>query len=104
MNSVTDYKHLEPRTGTRFQQLFVKGKKYSAERIYREAVGEDARTPEELAHDFELPVEAVLECIHYCTHNVELLNRERAEELARIEEHEKRYPSLKPPPDMMSES
>jgi uncharacterized protein (DUF433 family) len=104
MDSAKQYRYLEPRTGTRFQQLFVKGKKYSAERIYRESVGEGARTPEELAHDFELPLEAVLECIDYCTHNEELLNRERAEELARIEEHEKRRPSLKPPPDMMSGS
>jgi hypothetical protein len=104
MDSATNYKYLEPRTGTRFQQLFVKGKKYSAERIYRETVGEDPRTPEEVAHDFELPLEAVLETIDYCTRNVDLLNRERAEELARIEEHEKRRPSLKPPPDMMSGS
>jgi len=104
MNSTNNYKYLEPRTGTRFQQLFVKGKKYSAERLYRETVGEGPRTPEEVADDLEVPVEAVLEAIDYCTHNVDLLNRERAEELARIEEHEKTHPSLKPPPDMMSAS
>src|SRR5436305_153706 len=97
MNSASNYKYLEPRTGTRFQQLFVKGKKYSAEMLYRETVGEDPRTPEEVAHDFDVPLEAVLEAIDYSTRNVDLLNRERAEELARIEEHEKRRPSLKPP-------
>jgi uncharacterized protein (DUF433 family) len=97
MTSANNYKYLEPRTGTRFQQLFVKGKKYSAERIYRETVGEDARTPEQVAEDFELPLEAVLEAIHYSTHNEDLLRREREEELARIEEYEKRQPSLKPP-------
>jgi len=97
MDSANGYKYLEPRTGTRFQQLFVKGKKYSAERIYSESVGEDARTPEELAHDFELPLEAVLEAIDYCVNNQALLRREWEEELARIEEHEKRRPSLKPP-------
>jgi len=43
----------------------------------------------------------VLEAIDYCVHNQELLRRERAEELARIEEHEKRYPSRKPPHDTL---
>jgi hypothetical protein len=91
------YKYLEPRTGTRFRQLFVKEKNYSAERLYAESVGEDARTPEELARDFDLPLDAVLEAIDYCVHNQELLRRERAEELTRIGEHERRRPSLKPP-------
>ena len=65
--------------------------------LYRETIGEEPRTPEEVAHDFDAPLEAVLEAIDYCTQNVDLLNREREEELARIEEHEKRHPSLKPP-------
>lgn len=97
MDSANNYKYLEPRTGTRFQQLFVKGKKYSAEALYRETVGEEPRTPAEVAHDFDVPLEAVLEAIDYCTHNAELLRREWEEELARIEDHEKRRPSLKPP-------
>jgi hypothetical protein len=97
MNSVNGYKYLEPRTGTRFQQLFVKGKKFSAETLYRETVGEESRRPEEVAHDFDVPLEAVLESIAYCEQNADLLRREWEEELARIEEHEKRRPSLKPP-------
>lgn len=97
MSSGSGYKYLEPRTGTRFEQLFVKGRKYTAEVLYRETVGEGARTPEEVAHDFDVPLEAVLEAIHYCTHHEELLRRERAEELARIRECEKKRRSLSPP-------
>src|SRR6266852_4881474 len=97
MTSQNGYQYLEPRTETRFQQLFVKGKKYSAERLYVESVGDDARSPEDLARDFDLPLEAVLEAIDYCASHQELLRRERAEELARIEKHERWRPSLKPP-------
>lgn len=96
MSEPNRYRYLEPRTGSRFRQLFVKGRKYSAERIYRETVGEDPRTPEEVARDFELPLEAVLEAIHYCTHNAELLQKEREEELARILEQEKKHPPVLP--------
>ena len=72
-------------------------KKYSAERIYRETVGEDPRSPEEVARDFTLPLDAVLEAIDYCTRNEALLRKEREEELARIREHEKRHPPVLPP-------
>jgi hypothetical protein len=47
-------------------------------------LGEDARTPQQVAEDLELPLEAVLESIDYCVHNQELLRQEREEELARI--------------------
>lgn len=96
MNEPNGYKYLERHVPSRFQQLFVKGKKYTAERIFRETVGEDARTPEELAHDFELPLEAIQEAIQYCLENEELLLRERAEQLARLRERDKQMPPLMP--------
>jgi hypothetical protein len=98
------YKFLESRNGTRFRQLFVKGKKYPAERVYRETVGEDARTPEQVAEDLELSLEAVLESIDYCIRNEELLRQERDEELARIREHEKKYPPVLPPDYLKNEN
>src|SRR4051794_10767385 len=97
MCETCQYRYLEPRTGTRYRQLFVKGRKFSAERVYRETVGEDPRTPEQVAQDLELPLEAVQEAIDYCTHNEELLRQEREEALARSREFEKAYPPLRPP-------
>jgi hypothetical protein len=97
MSENGQYKFLEPRNGTRFRQFFVKGRKFAAERVYRETVGEDPRTPQQVAEDLELPLEAVLESIDYCVRNAELLRQEREEELVRIQEHEKKYPPLLPP-------
>jgi uncharacterized protein (DUF433 family) len=97
MSEPGGYQYLEARPGTRFRQLFVKGRKYTAERIYRETVGEDPRTPEEVARDFDLPLAAVLEAIDYSTRHEDLLRQEREEELARIAEYEKRFPPPLPP-------
>ncbi len=97
MSTLNDYKFLEPHTGSRFRQLFIKGRRTPAEVVYRAATGEDARSPEEVARDFELPLEAVLEAIDYCTHNEDLLRREREEELARIRVYEAKYPPVLPP-------
>jgi uncharacterized protein (DUF433 family) len=97
MCETCQYQYLETRNGTRYRQLFVKGRGFTAERIYRETIGEEARTPEQVAEDFELPLEAVREAIDYCTHNEELLRQEREEALARSREFERKYPPLRPP-------
>lgn len=97
MHNQSGYKYLEPRTGSRFRQLFVKGKKFRAETLYRETVGVEPRMPEEVADDFDVPLQAVLEAIDYCTKNEEFLRQERKEELARIRKHEKKHPPLLPP-------
>ena len=55
------YAHLEPRPGSTYRQLFIKGRKIRAEVIYRETVGREPRTPEEVAADFDIPVQAVRE-------------------------------------------
>jgi hypothetical protein len=97
MSEPNHYKHLEPHTGSRFRQLFLKGRKLSAEALYRETVGEEPRTPEEVAQDFEVPVEAVFEAIDYCSQHEDLLRQEQEEELARIRKFEKKYPPVQPP-------
>src|SRR5262245_31271242 len=98
VNETHQYQHLLADYWSPYKGLFLKDpRKIRAEWIYAETVGEDARTPEGVAADFDLPVEAVLEAIHYCTHNEDFLRREREEELARIREHEKKYPPLVPP-------
>lgn len=77
------YKHLQPKRGSRYQQLAVNGR-IRAEILYRETVGCEPLTPEQVAREYDLPVEAVFEAIHYCEHNRELLDAERAREQATI--------------------
>jgi len=82
MTVQTEYKMLEPRPGSNYRQLFVKGRKIRAEILYRATVNSEPRTPEEVARDYDLPVEAVQEAIHYCLHNEELLRQERERDWA----------------------
>jgi hypothetical protein len=56
-----------------------------AEILYRETLGAEPLTAEQVAKEYDLPVEAVLEAIHYCEHNRELLDAERSREQASIE-------------------
>jgi hypothetical protein len=81
-----EYKHLAPRYGSRYKQYFYKGRGLRAEAIYRRTVGNDPLTPEEVAEDLDIPVEAVHEAIHYCTHNEELLRQEREEDWAEMKQ------------------
>ena len=77
------YKHLQPKAGSNYRQLFVNGR-IRAEILYRETVGAEPLSPEQVAREYGLPVEAVLEAIDYCKLNQQLLHRERAEEEASI--------------------
>jgi uncharacterized protein (DUF433 family) len=77
MENDPEYKFLGPRFGTSYRQYFVKGTKIRAEMLYRQTIGLEPRTPEEVARDFEVPVEAVYEAIQYCKENENLLRQER---------------------------
>jgi uncharacterized protein (DUF433 family) len=69
MSATTTYKYLEPHVGSSYRQLFIKGTKLRADIIYSAAYqrgGEDDRTPEQVAEDYGIPVEAVYEAIRYC--------------------------------------
>lgn len=83
MTETVQSKYLKPKPGSNYRQLFVNGR-IRAEVLYRETVGLEPRTPEEVAQDYGLPVEAVLDAIDYCVMNRELLDDERAREAARI--------------------
>ena len=84
MAAHTTYRFLEPRPGSPYRQLFVRGRKLRAEILYRATIGPEPRTPEEVAHDYNVPVEAVEEAIHYCRHHEEVLRQEREAVLADI--------------------
>ena len=85
MEASGDYKYLKRKRGSRYRQLFVNGR-IMAEILYRETVGLEPRTAEEVAADYGLPVEAVLEAIHYCQHNPEILDADRAREATHIKQ------------------
>ncbi|HEV3235937.1 MAG TPA: hypothetical protein VGZ25_03050 [Gemmataceae bacterium] len=78
------YKYLAPRLDSNYRQFFYTERKIFAQTLYRETVGIDPRTPEEVAHDYDVPVEAVYEAIDYCLKNEDLLRKERDEEQALI--------------------
>ncbi len=82
MSEHVQYKYLGPRQGSNYRQYFYTGRGLRAETLSRQTIGEDSRTPEEVAEDYDVPVKAVYEAIHYCTHNEELLRQEREEDLA----------------------
>jgi uncharacterized protein (DUF433 family) len=84
MSNENEWKHLGPRQGSNYRQFFVKGRRIRAETLYRETVGEEPSTPEEVARDYDVPLEAVLEAIDYSIKNEDLLNQELDEDWADI--------------------
>ncbi len=84
MPEPTRYKYLQPKRGSRYQQLAVNGR-IRAEILYRETLGSEPLRPDQIAAEYNLPVDAILEAIHYCEHNRDLLDAERAREQAVIE-------------------
>jgi uncharacterized protein (DUF433 family) len=90
----TQYQHLEPRPGSNYRQLFLKGRRIRAAVVYESIYGPDPRTPEEFAEDFMVPLEAVLEAIEYVNQNMTLIQQERDREAARL-----RARGLLDPPD-----
>jgi uncharacterized protein (DUF433 family) len=86
MATHVQYQYLEPRPRSHYRQLWVKGRHIRAEVLYRFTVGAEPRTPEEVAQDFDLPVEAVQEAIDYARGNQELLEAERAREASRMQQ------------------
>ncbi len=83
MTASASYKYLEPKKNSNYRQLFVLGR-IRAEVLYRETIGREPLTPEEVAREYGLPVEAVQEAIDYGTRHANLLDEERAREEAWI--------------------
>jgi hypothetical protein len=82
METNGEYQYLKPKRGSRYQQLFFG--RIRAEVLYRETVGREPLTPEEVAREYNVPLDAVLEAIDYCVKNKDLLDAERAREEAGI--------------------
>lgn len=95
MSTTTTYQYLEPRPGSSYRQLFIKGTRIRAEIIFSAAYqrgDEDDRSPEQVAEDFGIPLEAVHEAIRYCESKpVEIAYDHRQEDLL-IEAHGMNHP------------
>jgi uncharacterized protein (DUF433 family) len=79
----TQWKHLEPHPQSSYKQLFLKGTRIRAEVIYGMLVDgdpPDPTTPEEIAAEMNLPVEAVREAIAYCEDHPRDIERDHAAE------------------------
>jgi len=69
MKTFAKWKYLVRKPKSNYQQLFIKDRWVAARTLFGQAVGEDSRTPGQLAADYQLPLEAVLEAIAYCESN-----------------------------------
>jgi uncharacterized protein (DUF433 family) len=96
MTIANGYQHLECRPGSNYKQLFVKGRRIRAEILYRQTIGNDSRTPQQVAADYELPLETVQEAIQYCIENPQVLQEDRDREQANVIEDEQKQPPIVP--------
>jgi uncharacterized protein (DUF433 family) len=68
--AATEYRYLAADPHSAYRQLRVKGRRIFARTIYGQHINsEEPRTVEQLAADFDLPIEAVKEAIAYCQSN-----------------------------------
>src|SRR4051794_26398284 len=79
-----EYQHLEPRPGSNYRQLFLKGRRIRAAVVDEAIQGPDPCTPEEFARDYQVPLEAVQEALDYVARHRPLIEQERDCEAADI--------------------
>ena len=85
--SQPQWKYLEAHPQSYYKQLFVKGTRIRAEAVYARVVDGDppeALTPEEIAEDMNLPLEAVREAIAYCDADPPEIREDHARERAKM--------------------
>lgn len=80
------YQYLARKPGSNYKHPFVKDRWVSARTLYgMYAREEEPMTPEEIAADYNLPLDAVLESIAYCESNPPELAQDYAREEAWVE-------------------
>ena len=100
----TAYIHLSPNPKSAYKQLFVKGTRIRARVLYGWYACEDPMPAEEIALEFNLPVEAVREAIIYCESNPPELMEDDVREVALTEAAGMNEPSYKyhPTPKLLT--
>ena len=73
------YKYLTERPHSSSRQLFIKGRRLPAATVYNTMVV-NKMTPEENAKNWDLPLEAIYECMRYYKENEPLIRMEAEEE------------------------
>jgi uncharacterized protein (DUF433 family) len=82
----TKYKYLTRKPKSVYKQLFIKDRWISARTLYgKYAREENPMAPEEIAADYNLPLDAVLEAIAYCESNPPELAQDYARDEALME-------------------
>jgi uncharacterized protein (DUF433 family) len=82
------WQYLAPNPKSAYKQLFIKGTRIRARVLYGLAMSQEdgpPMTPEEIAAEYNLPVEAVQEAIAYCAANPPELLEDYAREEALME-------------------
>jgi uncharacterized protein (DUF433 family) len=80
----TEYQHLEPRPGSNYRQLFLKGRRIRAAVVDEAIHGPDPYTAEEFAMEYQVPLDAAVEALDYVARNRPLIEQERDREAARL--------------------
>jgi uncharacterized protein (DUF433 family) len=83
-----DWKYLAPNPKSSYKQLFVKGTRIRAEILYGMTVDgaeEHHLTAEQVAAEYNLPLEAVQEAIEYCAADPPAVREDHAREEALME-------------------
>jgi uncharacterized protein (DUF433 family) len=69
-SSVSQWVYLNRKPGSLYRQLFIKGRNIAARTLYGHFLNDlEPRTMEQIAQDYQLPLEAVREAIAYCESN-----------------------------------
>jgi uncharacterized protein (DUF433 family) len=97
------WKYLDRKPGSSYKQLFVKGRNIAARTLYGKFMSEEApMTPAEIAADYNLPLEIVLEAIAYCESNPPEIASDWAAEEALAEATGMNDPNYKGKPRVLS--
>jgi uncharacterized protein (DUF433 family) len=65
--TASTWKHLAPNPKSAYKQLFIKGRRIRARDLYGMFMSaEEPMTAEQIARDYDLPLEVVQEAIAYC--------------------------------------
>ncbi len=66
MNTEKRWKYLDRKPKSAYKQLFVKDRWVAARTLYGQTLGDDSRSPAEVAAAYGLPLDVVYEAIAYC--------------------------------------
>lgn len=97
------YQHLEQRPGSLYRQPFIKGSRIRAEIVYpltlsyedEEEGFQAGQTPEQIAADYHLAVEAVQEAIDWCKNHWDVVIADHAREDRLMEASGMNHPDYK---------